>query len=133
MNTCSIFSKFQARVNFFYLLDRILRAWNSFGSNTIVWEDRIWNASEKKLRKVSLFYMQLRITDLLSTVQVYKVFSYTAVALWLSCPCPWYSANQRRAPMCNDFVSKWHIQPPSCYIRIVRTYTIVLLAKRWLC
>lgn len=96
MNTCSAFSKFKARVHFFYLADSILRAWNSSGPNIIPWEDWIWNASEKKLRRVYLFYMQLIITDLVSTVQAYKVFSYTAVALWLSCPCPWYSANHPR-------------------------------------
>lgn len=83
---------------FFYLADSILRAWNSSGPNIIPWEDWIWNASEKKLRRVYLFYVQLIITDLVSTVQAYKVFPYTAVALWLSCrcPCPWYSVNHPR-------------------------------------
>ena len=37
------------------------------------------------------------------------------------------------ATTCNDFGSRWYIQPSSCYVRFGRTCTIVLLAKSWLC
>jgi len=89
------FLKASRRSSFLHLSDSILRVLNSSGPNTTAWEDRIWNAHEKELRKAYLFYMQLVIADLAPTVQACKCLSHNAAELqalgrlWLSHPCPW--------------------------------------------